>query len=528
MQKGLFSEKKKAVIYCRVSTEEQAKEGESLANQERRCNEFADKNGYEVVEKFIEEGESGRSINRTELQKLLAFCSDKRNSIVAVICLKEDRFARNVADAIMAEHLLEKVKVALLFVSGNNERTASGKFVREVNHAIAEFESNVNSERTIAGLSEALSQGRWTRRLRGYSFRSNVEGKRQLFPNEDAPHIKKIFDLAEKGVYSQDEIRRRMEREGFKISKQALSVLLRNIVYCGLLPDKYNKNNGKYIKGIHEPLITEEQYFKVQAILNDRRPNAVPRKRNNPNYPLRGYVYCWDCNAKMTASRAKGHTKYFYYYHCKKPHCNASRVQKNVLESAFRTYLQTIKIHPRVIDLFEKCVVSKFEEKMHDVIWQRKHIEREIQKLEKHKSDLINLLLRKVLEEEDMKKEMDKIKAQINEQQIMLQELANGPDVQSCWNFAKNVLLHLDDAWEKGDLNFRQRLQGLIVPAGFTFKENLVKPIKNPCFLSIFQHKTGENVNMGWMTRFEPATSGSTDRRSNQLSYIHHKSLFLF
>ena len=497
MNKGLFSEKKKAVIYCRVSTEEQAKEGESLASQERKCKEFAERNGYEVIGKFIEKGESGRNINRTQLQKLLTCCSDKRNEVGAVICLKEDRFARNAKDATATEYMLFKMGIRLLFTSGNNEQTASGKFVRGMNNVIAEFESNVNSERTIAGLAEALSKGRWTRPLRGYSFQKNVEGKKQLFQNEDAPFVKKIFDLAEKGVYSQDEIRRQMEREGFKISKQALSMLLRNTVYCGLLPDKYNKNGGEYIKGIHEPLISEEQFFKVQAILDGRRPNIVPRKRNNPDYPLRGYVYCYDCNTKMTASRSKGHTKHFYYYHCKKPHCNAARVQKKVLENAFKEYLHNLTIPLPIIDLFEKCVITKFNEKTHDITLQKRHIEREIENLESNKSDLIQLSLRKIFDEEDIKKEMDKIKMQIQEKELMLQELANGPDVQACWDFAKNVLLQLDKAWEQGDLNFKQRLQGLIMPAGFTFKENLVKPIKNPYFLSIFQQKTGKNIEKG-------------------------------
>ncbi len=67
---------KQAVIYCRVSTKEQAEEGNSLVTQERNCREYALKNGYDIAHVFIEQGESAKTADRTELQKLFIFYSE--------------------------------------------------------------------------------------------------------------------------------------------------------------------------------------------------------------------------------------------------------------------------------------------------------------------------------------------------------------------------------------------------------------------------------------------------------------------
>ena len=89
---------KKAVIYCRVSTKEQAEEGNSLVTQEKNCKEYALKNGYEIAAIFVEQGESAKTIDRTELKRLMGFCATKKNSINAIIAYKIDRISRNIDD----------------------------------------------------------------------------------------------------------------------------------------------------------------------------------------------------------------------------------------------------------------------------------------------------------------------------------------------------------------------------------------------------------------------------------------------
>ena len=67
------SNKPKAVIYCRVSSQKQAKEGDGLGSQETRCREYARHKGYEVVQAFRDEGVSGGIIDRPSMKAMLAF-----------------------------------------------------------------------------------------------------------------------------------------------------------------------------------------------------------------------------------------------------------------------------------------------------------------------------------------------------------------------------------------------------------------------------------------------------------------------
>src|ERR1043166_9714807 len=89
---------KRAVIYCRVSTKEQVEEGNSLVTQEKNCREYVSKYGYEVAAIFVEQGESAKTADRTELKKLLSYCAAKKNGINAVIAYKIDRISRNTDD----------------------------------------------------------------------------------------------------------------------------------------------------------------------------------------------------------------------------------------------------------------------------------------------------------------------------------------------------------------------------------------------------------------------------------------------
>ena len=73
-----------AVIYVRVSTKEQT-ENLSLPTQIRACEEYCRREGYEVLERFKEEGESAKTTDRTELQNLLKYCRTHKGRVHFVV-----------------------------------------------------------------------------------------------------------------------------------------------------------------------------------------------------------------------------------------------------------------------------------------------------------------------------------------------------------------------------------------------------------------------------------------------------------
>jgi hypothetical protein len=153
-----------------------------------------------------------------------------------------------------------------------------------------------------------------------------------------------------------------MKRVGFYISNQSLGYLLRNTVYCGLLPDKYNQNGGELIKGIHEPLISEQVFCEVQNIISGRARTATPPRRNNPEFPLRRFVVCSNCGRLLTACYSKGRNMKVGYYQCSTKGC--PRHQKKIIEPAFLEYLSKIKPAPKALKIFEEEFIAKFNARL--------------------------------------------------------------------------------------------------------------------------------------------------------------------
>ncbi len=87
-----------AVLYVRVSTDEQANGVQNLINQEQRCHLFCEQEGLSVMAVFVDPGESGRSVNRPEFQKMLAYCKRHQGKICSVVVQDLSRLARNLQD----------------------------------------------------------------------------------------------------------------------------------------------------------------------------------------------------------------------------------------------------------------------------------------------------------------------------------------------------------------------------------------------------------------------------------------------
>ena len=104
------------LIYCRVSTEEQAERGYSLDTQEKLCRDYAERNGYRVAGVFRDEGKSGTTLGRPALQDLLAKCT-KGTVIGAIFVQETDRLARNTHDHLTIRALLQKAGVKLISVA---------------------------------------------------------------------------------------------------------------------------------------------------------------------------------------------------------------------------------------------------------------------------------------------------------------------------------------------------------------------------------------------------------------------------
>ncbi len=197
----------KAIIYCRVSTKEQADQGFSLDGQEKECRTFAENNDYEVENVFIEKGESAKTQDRTQLKNLIKYCVKNKKEISCLIVWKLDRLTRNVGDYAELTKHFASLEILILSATENNEDNSTGKLMRNIISSFAQYENDVKRDRTITGMKRAIEDGRWAWRAPiGYKQTRDDLKKPLLVPTDESIFVIEAFELANARLHTQVEI----------------------------------------------------------------------------------------------------------------------------------------------------------------------------------------------------------------------------------------------------------------------------------------------------------------------------------
>jgi len=169
----------KAVIYIRVSTEEQVKQGYSIASQTDACTDFALNQGYSNAKLFIDEGLSAKDLNRPQAQNMLKYCKQKSNNIKAIIVWRLDRLSRFNCDYHgVIRPLIINNNIKLLSATEINADTIEGEYVRNIMMCNNEYELSLIKLRTKAAMQKKAEQGYLPAKAPvGYLNIRNADGK---------------------------------------------------------------------------------------------------------------------------------------------------------------------------------------------------------------------------------------------------------------------------------------------------------------------------------------------------------------
>jgi DNA invertase Pin-like site-specific DNA recombinase len=214
-----------AVTYIRVSTKEQT-ENLSLSTQRKACEEYCQRQGFEVLARFREEGESAKTADRTELQKLLHYCRLHKGRVQFVVVFNLTRFAREKYDHFALRAHLKSLGISLRSATEPIDDTSTGKLMEGVLAAFAQFDNDVRSDRTRAGMKAALELGRWTFLAPlGYMNAPRAMGKSMILDPERAPLVRRAFQDFATGRFTKQEVRNNVTalgpREGSRASRLA-------------------------------------------------------------------------------------------------------------------------------------------------------------------------------------------------------------------------------------------------------------------------------------------------------------------
>lgn len=356
---------KKAVIYARYSSHNQREE--SIEGQLRKCHEYADKNGFVIIEEYIDRALSGKTDNRADFQRMIK--DSEKGHFEAIILYTLDRFARNRYDSAMYKAKLRKNGVKLYYTEQSISDEPEGIILESVLEGMAEYYSQNLSRGVKRGLRENALKAKVTGGHTPLGYRKAPDLSYELCPIT-APIVEEVYDLyANKGM-SQRQIVDYLNEKGYRTAKgkpfriSSLERVLTNRKYTGV----YIFGDIE-IKGGIPQIVSEEMFNKVQEMLKRNRRTSGRMKAPAP-YLLTGKLFCGNCGEAMTGESGTSHTGTIYnYYKCfgrRKKQCDKQNekkefIEKLVVEETVRQILQ-----PDVIDAIAEKVSELAEREYKD------------------------------------------------------------------------------------------------------------------------------------------------------------------
>jgi hypothetical protein len=216
----------------------------------------------------------------------------------------------------------------------------------------AQLDNDMRSERVAAGMKKCIESGRWPFMAPiGYINHIDTGGKKTIIvDHKKAPLVTYIFDEFAKGLYTEEEIRQRVNLQGLRshkgkeISSQMIHKILVDRFYIGSMT-----MNGVDYQGTHKPLTTKETFYKCQKFLRKYDKSTVMAlSQSDENFPLRNFVLCGRCTRPLTAAFSTSHTgKKFPYYRCYNKLCSAPRslARDDARVSGMRVHAPAASIH---------------------------------------------------------------------------------------------------------------------------------------------------------------------------------------
>jgi DNA invertase Pin-like site-specific DNA recombinase len=468
---------KMAVIYVRVSSEEQVK-NLSLDTQEKICREYCERNGMEVDRVFVEKGESAKTTDRTEFQAMLAYCQQNKKHLRFVVVYTVNRFARNNEDHFAVAGFLRRLGISLRSATEPIDESPAGAFVESMLAAVAALDNAMRQQNTVNGMKAALRIGRWPFQVPlGYRKVKDANGKTVVaLDKARAAQIKQAFEMFATARYTKKEVYRHLLQLGFrtvkgnKVPYNTFEWILANPFCAGQV---VVKKWGEPQRGTHEPLVSQELFDAVQAILLGRKPAVTAYQRNHPDFPLRGFAKCGACGHAITGSWAKGRQQKYPYYHCSK-RCRGVNVRKEVLEARFLEHLQQLQAKPEVAVLFREIVLDVWNSKQAETISLAAAQQRQLTTLEERKQRLLDAYVYdKAIDRETFQQQTAKLEEELAMARQALREAKDdGFDFKAVAAFAEQVLTDPAKLWLEMPLDQRQRLQKVLFPGGIHLTAN--------------------------------------------------------
>ena len=388
-----------AGLYYRLSQEDE-RQGESVSidNQRTILRKYAEERGFEIHDEYIDDGISGTTFQRPEVQRLL---DDAKTDVINTIIVKDlSRFGRNYIEVGQyVDYVFPAFGIRFIAIQDNvdtENRDSNAMEMMPIMNVFNEWHAANTSKKIRAVLKSNAREGKYHARKAPYGYvKSDTEKKTPIVDEEAAAVVKRIFEMRASGLsphkiadklnedkipnpskYSFDKYGIVGKRNHFNLwAFCAVNSILRNPTYLGHMAQqrwgsvsyknhkRYKKDESEWIvvKNTHEPIITQELWDKVREV---EKSVAQGRKtKRGYTHPLSGFLFCADCGGKMKLNYINQDGKLYFNFNCGnhlrlgKSYCFSHFIRAKDIEAIVLDDIQTMA--QRIV-LDEKTIREDF------------------------------------------------------------------------------------------------------------------------------------------------------------------------
>jgi site-specific DNA recombinase len=357
---------KKAVLYARVSSKEQEREGFSIPAQLKLLREYASRNEFQVVKEFIDI-ETAKNPGRQNFAEMVRFFGKNRDCR-SVLVEKTDRLYRNFRDAVTLEDLDLEIHLVKEGQIISKDAKSQAKLIHGMQLVLARNYIENLREEVKKGMREKAEQGIYPGRA-PLGYRNNRADRTIEIHTANAQIVTTIFELYASGQYSLSELHKAVRcSTGKTISRAYLHTILTNPFYVG-----HFAWGGKLYRGTHKPFILGDLYERAQAAL---------RGHNKPKYgkqeiAFRGLLRCAHDHCTITGERKKGK---YVYYRCTgyRGKCATPRFTESAMAEKLGVVLKDIHIPDAILARLQESLSHDQDQWLENATAQRNGMEQRL------------------------------------------------------------------------------------------------------------------------------------------------------
>lgn len=460
---------RKAILYIRVSTDEQAEKGYSLADQESRLKDFCTRMSTEVVAIFRDDY-SAKTFNRPGWKELQKFIKQNRGMANLLLFTNWSRFSRaeNMGETYLTIEELNKYGIEPQAIEQPLDFSIpENRLVLAFYIASPMVENLRRSSNTINGMHRSLKEGRWCNHAPfGYMNRRDEAGKPMMVIDEvKAPIIAQVFSDFINDVPPR-EILSRARKSGFTPKgHSALERVVTNPIYAGMIKVfAYRQEPERIIRGVHGAIISEGIYY---AALDKWNAQSAPKPRLlTKELMLRGVVLCDGCGKPLTGGRSKGRSgRHWWYYRCLG--CAGHNYSAIEAHGNLHRILNAMSLTTDRVDEFIAAVDRELKQLMKDQESEAVKLRNKLVKLESELNSLEEKYIQEKVAFDTYQKHYPIYRREIASLKMQLETMEGGKEEKmQLYREALPKMTNMNNLFQGCDMVNRQQLLRLLFPSG--------------------------------------------------------------